>query len=60
MFLIRSIFIFLIIFSHTLFAKDQCVENIINSDSTAAVNLNNLNTIAKQANFFFDTSQNMV
>ena len=60
MLLARFIFIFLIFFSHTLSAKDQCVENIINSESTLKNNSSISNTIAKQANFFFDTSQNMV
>ena len=59
MLLARFIFIFNIFF-RTLPAKDQCVENIINSESTLKNNSSISNTIAKQANFFFDTSQNMV
>lgn len=42
------------------FAKDQCVENILQNIENNNQEISSDIKLAKQANFFFDTSQNMV
>lgn len=51
--------VFFILSSQTI-AKDQCVENIINADENNNIDQTQSDKLATQANFFFDTSQNMV
>jgi len=60
MFKIAFIIIVFIISTNQSIAKDQCVENIINSGEDNNLNQTNTDKLATQANFFFDTSQNMV
>ena len=60
--MLKALFLFIafVIFSSQSIAKDQCVENIINADEDNNLNQTESDKLATQANFFFDTSQNMV
>ncbi|MDA7544203.1 hypothetical protein N8761_00845 [Alphaproteobacteria bacterium] len=62
MLMFRILFITLILTISTNYsiAKDQCVDNIIETGENNNLNQTNVNKLATQANFFFDTSQNMV
>ena len=60
--MLKALFLFIafVIFSSQSIAKDQCVENIINADANNNIDQTQSDKLATQANFFFDTSQNMV
>ena len=60
--MLKAFFLFIafVIFNSQSIAKDQCVENIINVDENNNIKQSQSDKLVTQANFFFDTSQNMV
>ncbi|MBT6447954.1 MAG: hypothetical protein HOK38_04320 [Flavobacteriaceae bacterium] len=51
--------IFILSFNQSI-AKDHCVENIIGNNENNNIDQTNTDKLATQANFFFDTSPNMI